>query len=174
MTIDPATIFTIGHSTHSAEAFLELLGPHNVCQIVDVRKLPGSRRYPHFNAGAMREWLTEAGIAYVHEPGLGGRRQSLGESPNTFWKNASFRAYADYMRTPEFDAALDRLLNAAAARTTAIMCSEAVPWRCHRQLIADSLVARGVEVRDILGAAAKLHTLHAHAQVEADGHLLYI
>ncbi|HEX3870326.1 MAG TPA: DUF488 domain-containing protein [Pirellulales bacterium] len=168
------TIYTIGHSTRPADEFADSLVRHGVRQVVDVRKLPGSRRFPHFNAEAMAEWLGEAGIAYVHEPGLGGRRSSSGDSPNTYWENASFRAFADYMRTPEFEAALERLIAVAGEQTTAIMCSEAVPWRCHRQLIADALVSRGVEVRDIVGKNARQHALHAHAHVEDDGRLRYV
>lgn len=128
-----SVVFTVGHSTRSADEFLELLGANGVRALVDVRRYPGSRRYPYFNRESLSELLSTAGIAYHHAPELGGRRESTADSPNTFWKNASFRAYADYMSTPEFQTAFERLEQIAWSLATAIMCAEAVPWRCHRQ-----------------------------------------
>lgn len=145
-------IYTIGHSTHPLEEFTELLRAHGVGRLSDVRSFPGSRRYPHFNAEALSRTLPAAGIEYVPLKELGGRRRPVPDSPNTGLRNESFRGYADYMRTPPFAAGLDRLLRLAAEIPTAIMCSEAVPWRCHRNLIADALVLlRQVPVRHILG-----------------------
>jgi uncharacterized protein (DUF488 family) len=154
--------------------FLALLRGHGIERLVDVRRFPGSRRHPHFGAEPLERALAQAGIRYVHEPDLGGRRTASAASPNTAWRSASFRAYADYMATPAFRAALDRLLAHAAAGPTAIMCAEAVPWRCHRQLIADVLVARGHEVRHITTAArAEPHRLNPSAVVSVDGTVTY-
>ena len=136
--------------------------------------VPRLEAYPHFSSTALAAALAAAGIAYRHEPDLGGRRRARGESPNAFWKNASFRAYADHMATPEFRAALDRLIADAARESTAIMCAEAVPWRCHRWLISDALVARGREVIHILGHdSTKTHELNASACLSPDGTLTY-
>jgi uncharacterized protein (DUF488 family) len=170
--ISVPTLFTIGHSTHSAEHFIELLREHGIALLVDIRQFPGSRRHPHFAREQMAEWLPEAGIEYVHEVGLGGRRRGRDDSPHVYWQNESFRAYADYMQTPEFEAALERLIALARERPTAIMCSEALPWRCHRRLVADALVARGWEVRDILAHKATPHLLDPHARV-VGGQLIY-
>lgn len=153
-------LYTIGHSTHSAEAFAALLKTHSVAQVVDVRSIPKSRHCPQFNADAMTEWMPAKRMLYVPMKALGGRRYSRKGSINTGWRNASFRGYADYMGTPEFEAGLHELMRLAHERTTAIMCAEAVPWRCHRSLIADALVVRGWEVREIVSAApAKAHRL---------------
>jgi uncharacterized protein (DUF488 family) len=168
------TLFTIGHSTRSAEEFLKLLASHGVALVVDVRQFPGSRRYPHFGAESLAAFLGAAGIDYVHERDLGGRRKPTEDSRNTYWQSEGFRAYADYMRSEPFQAALARLIDYAAKRTTAIMCSEAVPWRCHRQLISDALVTRGIDVRHILSATrADSHVLNPHARSEPDGTLIY-
>ncbi|HWA99202.1 MAG TPA: DUF488 domain-containing protein [Pirellulales bacterium] len=169
----PTTIYTIGHSTHPADEFCRLLQLHGVGRVIDVRRFPGSRRWPHFNREAMQAWLAAAGIDYRHAAHLGGRRRGQSDSPNTFWQNESFRAFADYMATPEFAAALQELIGSAEDRPTAIMCSESLPWRCHRRLIADALVAHGIEVRDIIGTAARPYTLNPHAVVRADGRLEY-
>src|SRR5690606_39960551 len=128
-----------------------ILRAHGIRRLVDVRRYPGSRRHPHFSREALERSLPADGIAYEHERDLGGRRAPAPDSVNDAWRSASFRAYADYLQTAEFEAALGRLL-AGADVPTAIMCAEAVPWRCHRQLIADVLVARGHEVLDILSA----------------------
>lgn len=167
-------IYTIGHSTRPLVDFLELLTRHGVTQIVDVRRYPGSRRHPQFTRDALAASLDAAGIAYRHEADLGGRRAARKDSVNTGWRSRAFRGYADYMATPEFHAAVTRLLDVAGARSTAILCAESVPWRCHRQLIADALVARGVSVGHILDAArVASHHLSAHARVLPDGLVQY-
>ena len=168
-------IFTIGHSTRAAGEFANLLAEHGVRQVADVRRFPGSKRYPHFSAESMAPWLGAVGIAYVHLPELGGRRTpSAAASPNTFWRSASFRAYADYMATDEFRAALARLEELARQQPTAIMCSEAVPWRCHRQLIADALATALWQVTDIIGpGSSRPHAVNPHAQPQPDGTLIY-
>ena len=167
-------IYTIGHSTRRADEFRELLESFHVQLLVDVRQFPGSKRYPHFSSAGLTGSLSPVGIAYRHELDLGGRRRAEGDSPNGFWKNASFRAYADYMATPAFRSALDRLLDAAAGQATAIMCAEAVPWRCHRWLISDALVARDREVIHILALkSSKPHVLNASARASPDGTLTY-
>ena len=167
-------IYTAGHSTRSADELIELLREHDVGRLVDVRRFPGSRRHPHFNGATMQKWLAAAGIEYAHEVDLGGRRKGLAGSPNTAWRVAGFRAYADYMDTPEFRAALDRLVAGASMATTAIVCAEVVPWRCHRRLISDTLVARDIDVVHILGPdKSQPHELHPDAKVLEDGRLLY-
>ncbi|HEY6209921.1 MAG TPA: DUF488 domain-containing protein [Gemmatimonadales bacterium] len=167
-------IYTVGHSTRRLEEFLRLLSAHGVEQVVDVRRYPASRRHPHFARQALAGALAAAGIAYRHEPDLGGRRAPRRDSANAGWKNAGFRGYADHMGTAAFRAALVRLIELAEGRPTAILCAEALPSRCHRQLIADALTARGVEVRHILGAEnLQLHRLSPHAQVLPDGGLRY-
>lgn len=161
------TILTIGHSTRSIEEFLRLLQAHGATLVVDVRKMPGSRRYPHFDGDILAQSLRAAGIGYAHIPALGGLRRPMLDSPNTGWKNASFRAYADYMLTPEFATALDELLTLARKERAVLMCAEAVPWRCHRSLIADALVVRGVNVEHIMSAArTQRHKLPAFARVQ--------
>lgn len=160
-------VLTIGHSNRPIDEFLRLLTAHQVSTVVDVRKLPGSRANPQFNADALCDSLTAAGIGYQHLPGLGGLRRGSPTSPNGGWENASFRAFADYMLTTEFGQALEPLLDMAVRERPAIMCSEAVPWRCHRSLIADALLVRGVAVRHIMSATkANLHTLRDWAKVE--------
>ena len=159
-------ILTVGHSNRSAEEFVELLRAHDARTLVDVRTLPGSRRNPQFAAAALAATLASAGIAYRHEPGLGGLRRPRPDSTNTAWQNASFRGYADYMETDAFAERLD-LLVATAAPGTVLMCAEAVPWRCHRSLLADALFARGVPVVHILSSThAELHRLTSFACVE--------
>ena len=173
---DPRTLYTIGHSTRTIEQFVALLREHGIELLVDVRRFPGSRRHPHFGSAALAVSLAGAGIAYAHAEALGGRRDSEAgaASPNTAWRNAAFRAYADYMATPAFRAALDRLIDESEDRVTAIMCAEAVPWRCHRRLITDALLARGVPVADITGpGAATPARLSEHALVRPDGSILY-
>jgi len=167
-------IYTIGHSTRELAEFLGLLAAHRVTQVVDVRRYPASRRHPQFARDALATALEQTGIRYHHEADLGGRRAARRDSANTAWRSAAFRGYADYMETPEFEDALERLRELARARPTAILCAEAVPWRCHRQLIADALVARGEEVGHILGAArVDPHRLSPHAQVLTGGRLRY-
>ena len=161
-------IYTIGHSTLSGSEFIERLEAFKIQILADIRSFPGSRRWPQFNREPLAAALHEHKIEYVWLPKLGGRRKSgLGdESPNTAWQHPSFRNYADHMLTPEFRAGLQELLDLAARGTTAIMCAEAVPWRCHRSLIADALTARGYEVLDIMSATrATPHVLTPMARV---------
>jgi uncharacterized protein (DUF488 family) len=166
------TIFTIGHSTRSVEDFIALLRRAGVQRVYDIRAFPGSRRYPHFNADTLAEQLRLAGIAYEHHPELGGRRRAPRDAPSTAWRNEGFRGYAAYMRTPEFHRSIDRLIDAADEVPTAIMCSEAVPWRCHRMLVSDALVARGIDVQHILDAKTAPHTMTSFAIVR-DGEVSY-
>ena len=144
------TIWTVGHSTRTAEKFLEILRAHEIKVLVDVRSFPGSRRYPQFNKPELAEALRTVGIEYRHEPRLGGRRKPRADSRNTAWQNASFRAYADHMETETFRAGVEELLEVAANERTAVMCAEAVWWRCHRSLIADYLKAEGHTVLHIV------------------------
>jgi uncharacterized protein (DUF488 family) len=163
----PDSIFTVGHSTRSAEEFLELLKAHGVQAVADVRLIPKSRRYPHFNDQEMGRWLPAAGIEYLPMKDLGGRRRPLKNSINTAWRNESFRGYADYMQGEKFAAALETLIKEARKRPTAIMCAEAVPWRCHRSLIGDALLARGWRVVDLLSATkAQEHKLTDFAKID--------
>jgi uncharacterized protein (DUF488 family) len=160
-------MYTVGHSTRAIDEFLALLRAHGVTQLVDVRTIPRSRRHPQFNRETLPGPLGEAGIAYVHMAGLGGLRKPRADSINAGWRNAGFRGYADYMQTPEFETNLAALLTHAAIAPTAIMCAEAVPWRCHRSLIADALTVRGVEAFHILGPGpADPHRLTAFARVD--------
>ena len=145
-------IWTIGHSTRTIDEFISLLKENEIKLLVDVRAWPGSKRYPQFNKDALAESLNAHGIRYEHFPELGGKRKSKADSRNTAWRNASFRGYADYMETEQFQKGIERLLGfAAKAGPAAIMCAEAVWWRCHRSLIADYLKARGLEVLHVLG-----------------------
>jgi uncharacterized protein (DUF488 family) len=157
---------TVGHSNRPLEGFLRLLRAHQVTLVVDVRKKPGSRRNAQFNRDTLSNGLHEAGIGYVHLPGLGGSRRRTPSSPNAGWKNASFQGYADYMLTPEFERSLEDLLTLARGHRIAVMCAEAVPWRCHRSLIADALVVRAVAVEHILSASrTQPHVLRPWAEV---------
>ena len=166
------TIYTIGHSTRPLEQFLPLLERSGIECLVDVRAFPGSRRHPQFNREALARSLSDAGIEYRHCPSLGGRRRLPADAPPSAWRNESFQAYAAYMRTPEFHQALDELIALGTTRRTTIMCSEAVPWRCHRSLISDALVARGVAVEHILDSKTSPHELTSFAMV-ADGEVTY-
>src|SRR5580700_1586026 len=160
------TIFTVGHSTHRLEEFVDLLKAHDIARIVDVRTIPKSRRVPQFNAESMAATLPRLGIDYVHLKSLGGLRHAKKDSVNTGWRNASFRGYADYMGTDEFRQGIERLLKLARTKRTAIMCAEAVPWRCHRSLIGDALLVRGVRVEDIMSAtSSREHELTPFARV---------
>ena len=165
-TKQPKLILTIGHSTRTLEAFIHLLQAHQVTRVVDVRTIPRSRHVPQFNAEALPDSLRATGIAYEHMPGLGGLRRTRADSPNKAWRNASFRGYADYMQIDEFEESLDSLIDRARNDRIALMCAEAVPWRCHRSLIADALAVRGVRVEHILsGVRTQTHTLTAWARV---------
>ena len=159
-------IASIGHSTRSIDEFIAILHAHAIKQLVDIRTIPRSRTNPQFNREALPLSLSPAGIQYQHMPGLGGLRKPRSGSINAGWRNASFRGYADYMQTPEFDQNLGDLIAAAKTHPTAIMCAEAVHWRCHRSLVADALVVRGVEVQHIQNAgAAKPHSITSFAHV---------
>jgi uncharacterized protein (DUF488 family) len=162
----PVTIYTIGHSTRSIEEFVALLCAYEVGLLVDIRTVPRSRHNPQFGRERLPELLADAGIRYLHLAGLGGLRHSPASDVNAGWRNASFRSYADYMQTAEFAAGIDELLAVATDAPTAIMCAEAVPWRCHRSLVGDALLVRGVTVRDIMSAnSAPEHSLTTFAQV---------
>ena len=168
-----AELFTIGHSTRTLEDFVGLLKREGVAHLVDVRAFPTSARYPHFNQKNLAESLDAAGIHYTHFPALGGRRKVRRDSHNTLWRNAGFRGYADYMETREFAEALDDLLVLAARERTAIMCAEAVPWRCHRSLISDAVVGRGAEVFHILDGGVQPHRLTSFGRVDDAGRIHY-
>jgi len=163
---NPLTIFTIGHSTHPINHFIELLQSNGVTQLLDIRTIPKSRHNPQFNSDALAESLRAARIRYRHVKALGGLRHAKRDSINTGWRNASFRGYADYMQTDEFTAALDGIIELAKERPTALMCAEAVPWRCHRSLVSDALIVRGIRVLEIVSSAApKEHSLTPFARV---------
>jgi uncharacterized protein (DUF488 family) len=168
-----AAIFTIGHSTHEPEAFVELLRAHGIELVADVRRHPGSRRVPWTNPGEIRQLLGEAGIGWQHFEELGGRRSPLPGSPNRGWQSGQFQGYADHITSAEFGAALDRLLERTRDRRVAVMCTEAQWWRCHRRLLSDVLVVRGIEVShiDSRGGEAS-HELTDFAVVEG-GRLTY-
>jgi uncharacterized protein (DUF488 family) len=166
-------IYTVGHSTRSLADFVELLTAHGIRQLVDIRSVPRSRRHPHFSGDALAESLAASGIVYRHSRALGGLRKPRRDSRNTVWRVEGFRGYADYMETAAFGAALDELIEVAGQVRTVIMCAEAVPWRCHRQLVADALVARAIEVRHVATpTAAPLHTLTDFADV-VNGRVAY-
>ena len=159
-------IRTIGHSTRPIEEFIAILQAHSIGQVIDIRTIPRSRTNPQFNRETLPLSLSSAGFLYQHMPGLGGLRKPRADSVNTTWRNASFRGYADYMQTSEFEASLDDLIARSAARATVIMCAESVHWRCHRSLVADALVARGVPVQHLQSMGpAKPHTLTPFAHV---------
>lgn len=160
-------LFTVGHSTHPIDEFAGLLRAHGVTLVVDIRMIPRSRHNPQFGEDELRTTLPRLGVGYRRLEALGGRRRTTAGSVNTGWKNASFRGYADYMGTGEFRAGLDELLGLADEEMVAIMCAEAVPWRCHRSLVSDALLVRGVEVLDIYSpTSAKPHTLTRFARVD--------
>ena len=160
------TLYTIGHSTRGIDEFIALLAREGIRSLVDVRTFPASRRYPHFNREALADSLATRDIAYSHAPALGGRRRPRPDSPNVSWRNDGFRGYADHIATPEFRAALDELLIGAAQRPTTVMCSEAVPWRCHRTMIADAALARGARPLHVLDARTSPHTLTKFARID--------
>lgn len=167
------SIWTIGHSTRSADEFNKILLEHKMGALVDVRSFPGSRRYPHFSKPQLSSSLEAVGILYAHNPQLGGRRRPAPKSRNTAWKNASFRAYADHMESDEFKEGIDRLLEIARTKPTAIMCAEALWWRCHRSLIADFLKSEGFDVIHIFaGKKTEAHPYTAAARI-LDGRLSY-
>ena len=165
-TSPPLTIFTIGHSTRPIDEFIELLRANGVTQLIDIRTIPKSRHNPQFNTDALSASLRAERIRYLHLKALGGLRHAKADSINVGWRNASFRGFADYMQTDEFAAALDRVIQLAEDRPTALMCAEAVPWRCHRSLVADALTIRKIRVLEIVNSSApKEHKLTPFARV---------
>jgi uncharacterized protein (DUF488 family) len=169
----PLRIHTIGHSTRSFDDFVALLEAHGVRQLADIRTIPRSRRHPQFKRDALAGALAARGIEYRHLPALGGLRHPRPDSPNTGWRNESFRGYADYMGTPAFERGLDELLTMARVAPTSMMCAEAVWWRCHRSLLSDALVARGVEVLHVISASPPTpHQFNPMARL-VDGRVVY-
>ena len=159
-------VLTIGHSTRPLEEFIALLQAHGVMRVVDVRTIPRSRTNPQFNKDSLPGSLKKAGLRYVHLPGLGGRRHAKPDSINAGWRNASFRGYADYMQTPEFKQNLEALIRLAGRERVALMCAEAVPWRCHRSLIGDALLVRGIPTEDIMSPTRRqVHKITPFAKV---------
>jgi uncharacterized protein (DUF488 family) len=162
-------VYTVGHSTRALGELLDLLSRHGIAGIADVRRFPASRRHPHFAREALARALAERGVRYDWLPELGGRRSTRPDSPHVAWRTAGFRGYADHMESTEFRTGLERLLGLAAARPTAVLCAEAVPWRCHRQLIADALVARGLSVMHVTGPGeAASHRLTPFARLDGE------
>lgn len=167
-------IYTIGHSTREAGEFVDLLRAHGVRRLVDIRTIPRSRRYPHFSIETLPGLLAGAGIEYEHRPSLGGLRKPRKDSVHTGWRNAGFRGYADHMETPEFESGLASLIEAAERAQVAVMCAEAVPWKCHRLLLSDVLTVRGVRVEHIMSEKKReLHRVTPWASVNGT-RLLYI
>src|SRR5437899_4065152 len=160
----PPKLYTIGHSTRTLEEFLEILAAYDIKLLADVRTVPRSRRVPQFNTDHLAKFLPRHHIKYLHLPALGGLRKTHADSPNTGWRNASFRGYADYMQTPKFEQGLEELIHLAKQEQIAIMCAEAVPWRCHRSLIGDALTVRGIRTEDVMSLTRRrVHTLTAFA-----------
>jgi len=165
--VTPQTIFTIGHSTRPIDEFLRLLKAHGVQRVVDVRTIPRSRHNPQFDRGQLSPALHRVRIHYRHMPGLGGLRRARRDSANAGWRNASFRGYADYMQTPEFEDSLEDCIDLAKRERVVLMCAEAVPWRCHRSLIADALLARGIQSSEITSRIrTRPHSLTPFARVK--------
>jgi uncharacterized protein (DUF488 family) len=159
-------VLTIGHSTRPLDEFIALLKAHAVTLVVDVRTIPCSRHNPQFNEDSLPDSLKKAGIGYIYVPGLGGLRHAKRDSVNAGWRNASFRGYADYMQTPEFRKQIEELIELAKEHRIALMCAEAVPWRCHRSLIGDALTIRGIRTEDIMNLKQRrLHRLTPFAHV---------
>jgi uncharacterized protein (DUF488 family) len=160
-------VFTIGHSTRTIADFIRLVKAHGVQRVIDVRTVPKSRHNPQFNRERLSPALHRARLHYRHLPGLGGRRHARRDSTNTGWRNSGFRGYADYMQTPMFRESLDRCIELAKREPVVLMCAEAVPWRCHRSLIADALLVRGISVREISsGVRTRPHSLTPWARVD--------
>jgi uncharacterized protein (DUF488 family) len=159
-------VMTIGHSAHTLEEFIHLLQAHGATCVVDVRTVPRSRHNPQFNKASLPDSLKKAELGYVHLSGLGGLRHAMHDSPNAGWRNASFRGYADYMQTAEFAQSIKEVIRLATQDRIVLMCAEAVPWRCHRSLIADALLVRGIRTEDIMSATHRqVHTLTPFAKV---------
>jgi uncharacterized protein (DUF488 family) len=165
--MDTPLVCTIGHSNRPIDEFVALLREHGVALVLDIRTVPRSRHNPQFNRDELPASLEQAGIGYRHVAALGGLRHARPDSPNGGWRNASFKGYADYMQTPEFAHSVDEVAQLAGQTRCALMCAEAVPWRCHRSMVADALVVRGVPVEHIMGPnKRKSHTLTPFAKVE--------
>jgi uncharacterized protein (DUF488 family) len=164
----PGTIHTLGHSTRPIEIFLALLEAHRIELLVDVRRWPASRRYPQFNREPLADTLAQRGVNYLWCVALGGFRKPASDSPNTAWKVAAFRGYADFMLTDEFQSTITELEKLAGSKRSAVMCAEAVPWRCHRQLIADAFLVRGWSVQHILDDGCHSHRLPPFARAEGE------
>jgi len=169
----PRTVHTVGHSTRAIETFVSLLETHAIQLIVDVRRWPASRRYPHFNREALASSLNSNGVDYLWRGDLGGFRKPSSESPNTAWRVGAFRAYADFMLTEEFEQIIRAVENTATTKRIALMCAEAVPWRCHRQLLADTFLVRGWSVRHIMDDGCHAHSLPAFATVKEGARIYY-
>jgi uncharacterized protein (DUF488 family) len=170
---DAPLVLTIGHSTHPLDTFIQMLQVHGVNLVADVRTVPRSRHNPQFNRETLPHALAAVGISYVHLPGLGGWRSPRAASPNQGWRRPGFRGYADYMLTAEFEEHLEELVELARRARVALMCAEALPWRCHRALIADALLVRGIPVEHIMSRdSSQPHRLNPMARVE-DAHITY-
>lgn len=162
-----ATIYTIGHSTRPIEEFIELLSQNGILQLIDIRSVPGSRRNPQFGQKALEGSLRSHGITYAYMKKLGGWRRGPSGPQNAAWRNASFRSYADYMQTDDFTEGVNDLIAISQKAPTAIMCAEAVPWRCHRSLVADALTVRTISVHDIISkTSVPEHSLTSFAKVD--------
>ena len=171
--VGTSTVLTIGHSTRTWKVFLDLLRAYRVKRVIDVRSIPRSRHNPQFDQETLRTKLRAARIGYMHLRKLGGLRHARRDSSNTGWRNSSFRGFADYMQTSEFDSGLQRLIKLARQKRSALMCAEAVPWRCHRSLIADALTVLGIRVEDIMSKTrSQLHSLTSFARVRS-GRITY-
>lgn len=169
----PETLWTIGHSTRTSDEFIALLTANRIEALADVRHFPGSRKYPHFNVEPLQRAVQDAGIDYLPFAELGGRRKVRPDSPNIAWRHPAFRGYADYMETPAFHEGIERLKLIACAERTAIMCAEAVWWRCHRGLISDVFKLGGTRVLHITGPSAPREHPYTSAAQVIDGHLDY-
>jgi uncharacterized protein (DUF488 family) len=164
--LEKPLVCTIGHSNRPIEVFVDLLRRNEIARLLDVRTVPRSRHNPQFDRDTLPAALDAAAIAYTHLPGLGGLRHARPDSPNAGWRNLSFRGYADYMQSPEFAENVQRVVEAAKTQRCVLMCAEAVPWRCHRSLIGDALLVRGIRVEDIIGGKGRRpHVLTAFARV---------
>jgi uncharacterized protein (DUF488 family) len=171
--VEDCVVYTIGHSARPIEEFIGLLQENEIACVLDIRTVPRSRHNPQFNRDTLPESLAAVGIAYRHIAGLGGLRHARPDSPNAGWRNASFRGYADYMQTDEFESNVEALVELARTERCVLMCAEAVPWRCHRSMVADALVSRGIRVEHIMGPhKLKPHTLTPFAQVHGT-HISY-
>jgi uncharacterized protein (DUF488 family) len=165
----PPSIFTIGHSTRTQEDFIALLKSHGIKRVIDIRTIPRSRRHPHFSREALAKALRSAGISYIHLKKLGGLKRAKANSKNLGWRNANFRGFADYMQTADFKAGIERSAKLAKTKPTALMCAEAVPWRCHRSLVADALLVRNLNVEHIIsGSRRQIHKLTRFAKVTGE------